>query len=131
MSQTTTIEQQDNAVSSKQRAALAIECIETLINDHVFGVLPKLSVMSKQFNIPADILNKKFKRKHGEPIYTYFLRKKIEMSKELLKKGTLIKIVAEQLGYKKTSNFIKKFKNIELITPGQWVIKLRASIQPE
>lgn len=66
-------------------------------------------------------LSKIIKEKTGENFTDYVNKKRIIMAKELLQiKSKTIEDVAKEVGYNYSYYFIKIFKNIEGITPGQY-----------
>ncbi len=72
-------------------------------------------------NMNRNYLSKIIKEKTGENFTDYVNKKRIIMAKELLQiKSKTIEDVAKEVGYNYSYYFIKIFKNIEGITPGQY-----------
>ncbi|KRG12806.1 hypothetical protein ACA29_10365 [Lederbergia galactosidilytica] len=62
-----------------------------------------------------------FKKHTGETILQHLNRLRMEQTKYLLKTSDLqIKVIAIRVGYSDVSSFIRKFKQQEKMTPGEF-----------
>ncbi|MCL6456936.1 MAG: AraC family transcriptional regulator [Gorillibacterium sp.] len=79
-----------------------------------------LEECSDAFGVTPYALSRAFKQVHGMNYIDYLIRLRIDKAKELLD-GTSLKIneIAEQVGYQ-PSYFIRLFKKVEEMTPGQY-----------
>ena len=94
------------------KVALYIE--KDLIQHHTIETLTTYSGMNRQK------LTTGFKSLFGQPIYTYYLNKRMELAKKILITTELpVKLIAKKVGYKNVANFAIALKKFYGITPGQ------------
>lgn len=74
-------------------------------------------------------LKRLFREKHGKGVYEYFKCIKIEYSKNLLQSGATVKETGLETGYDYTSNFVKAFKDIEGMTPTNWLRQVKSVME--
>lgn len=74
-------------------------------------------------------LKRLFREKHGKGVYEYFKCLKIEYSKNLLQSGATVKETGLEAGYDYTSNFVKAFKDIEGMTPTNWLRQVKSVME--
>jgi AraC-like DNA-binding protein len=85
--------------------------IEAYLSSQLQGRLPKMKDLEKQFAISASTLKRHFKKKFGENISTYFIRKKLDYAKHLIEEQhTDVKEAAAMLGYRNVRHFIKLYQ---------------------
>ena len=92
--------------------------MDTIIQNNL-KAFPKLDILAKKVNLSVSSLLRQFKFLYGKSIYEYYVEKKMEYAKKmLLETGTSIKNMANYLGYKQSSHFIKAFVKYHGYSPG-------------
>ena len=79
-----------------------------------------LNDLSKEFNLSTFYIIKLFKKELNISAHSYFINLKIELAKELLKKGFSIVETALKCGFYDQSHFHRNFKKIVAITPKEY-----------
>ena len=97
--------------------AQIVEFIEGQLRDPNLGT----KAIADRFDMNPAYLGRVFKEQQGGSFSDYINRRRIEISKEMLKATdrTLADIGAE-LGYTESSSFIRFFRKFEGVTPGQY-----------
>jgi AraC-like DNA-binding protein len=80
-----------------------------------------ISQLASVLMISESNLKRVFRDAHAKGVYQYFKYKKIEYSKALLRSGAAVKQAGLETGYTYASNFIKAFKDLEGMTPSDWI----------
>lgn len=102
---------------------------ENILEDSIFQYIQEnfcendfnLNTMSDQFNINRNYLTKLIKERTGKSFNDYINHQRIQLAKELLKDDTLtVEAISHRVGFAYAHYFIKTFKGIEGITPGQY-----------
>jgi Response regulator containing CheY-like receiver domain and AraC-type DNA-binding domain len=102
---------------------------ETIMINSIFEYIDKrcieddfnLNTVADKLNLNRNYLAKIIKEKTGDYFNDYISKKRIEISKNLLKDRNLpIENIAHKVGYSYSNYFIKVFKSLEGITPGQY-----------
>lgn len=91
---------------------------------------PEISVafVGESLDISPAVLGRLFHERMGVTISEYMGAMRHEYIKKVLWQSDLsISEIAQRLGYSQTSSFIRRFKNVEGITPGEYRDKLRES----
>lgn len=91
-----------------------------IIADTYTSVMLNVSSIADDLSISTTFLSRIFKRYHGSNISDYICSVRVEASKILLAKGQLVGDVAEQCGFGSLRTFMRVFKDLEKITPGQY-----------
>lgn len=78
-----------------------------------------LSVTAQHFNLTPGYLATGYKQQTGTSIADTIKEMRIEHSKVLLKEGYNVREIAEKVGYRESSTFIRFFKNYTGMTPSQ------------
>ena len=84
---------------------------------------PKFSLqnLADSIQMTPPYLSQYFKKKTNYTIFEYVTKLRMRMAKELLIKTDLnVSDIASKVGYYSTSSFIRKFRELEGITPGQY-----------
>lgn len=77
--------------------------------------------MADDFNMPISSLSLFFKRQHNTTISNYLTTVRMNRAKELMLETELpLSDITYKVGYLNPSSFIRKFKNLYGLTPGQW-----------
>ncbi|GKX28203.1 AraC family transcriptional regulator [Vallitalea longa] len=109
------IEQKD-----KEELSLIHEMVIYIKNNYVdlnFSLLG----MADYFNMSQSSLSMYFKDKTGQTILNYITRMKIDKAKELLITTNItLNKLSKAVGYSNTTSFIRRFKQWEEITPGEY-----------
>ncbi|GAB6167883.1 hypothetical protein JCM1393_03430 [Clostridium carnis] len=92
-------------------------CIDYNYTDYSFS----LQLVADKFGISLSYLSQFFKEKTGSTVLDYITNLKMNKAKELLLSTSLpLKDVAEQIGYINVSSFIRRFKQVTGMTPGEY-----------
>lgn len=91
------------------------------IEAHYGDVNLSVAVIAEHLDLTPAYLTKLFKEQHGEGIFDYISRVRIEKAKELLNDHDLsVKDIAERVGYINSNVFIRAFKKFTGLTPGKY-----------
>lgn len=99
-----------------------IRQIIVYLNEH-FVDSPSLDELSAEFFMSKYYLSHRFKEHTKTTIHNYILMKKINLAKELLKKGEPPQNVCVKCGFSAYSNFYKAFMERTGISPGNYNAK--------
>ncbi|MDO4189930.1 MAG: AraC family transcriptional regulator, partial [Lachnospiraceae bacterium] len=81
----------------------------------------KLDDLAKSYNISKYYLSHIFKEQYGTSITNYIINTRITKAKHLLRFSDLTTTeIANQVGYEDANYFIRMFKKVENITPGEY-----------
>lgn len=105
---------------------LRIDCVVGMVRKQMSK--PDLSVagLADAFHVSPSHLSRFFKQQMGVGLLDYIHRCRINEAKELMKNDPSIRVkeVAERTGFYNVSAFIRVFKKIEDMTPGQYREKI-------
>lgn len=91
------------------------------LEDHVFDPLFSMTMMADDFDMPVVAFGRLFKRHFRQTFINYVSQMRIDRAKALLSDtDMLLKEIVETIGYVDVSNFIRKFKLIVGVTPGEY-----------
>lgn len=94
-----------------------ISYIQTCYDDCDFSI----QNMADEFNMSTSSISQYFKEQTGQNILDYVLHLKIEKAKMLLKETDMpVKDICKNIGYHNASSFIRRFKQITGVTPGEY-----------
>lgn len=96
-----------------------IENIISYMHKHIKEDI-SLNDLAKEFNLSTFYIIKLFKKELDISAHSYFINLKIELAKELLKKGFSIVETALECGFCDQSHFHRNFKKIVAITPKEY-----------
>lgn len=106
----------DNQEDAQGRAM--VEYIDQNFMDTNFSV----QNMADDFNMPLSSLSLFFKKQNKSTISSYLTTVRMNKAKELMLETTLpLNEITLKVGYLNPSSFIRKFKSLYGVTPGQWV----------
>lgn len=116
------VQREEQNVDGCLRIDRVVEIVHGQIAD------PNLSVagIAEQFNVSASHLSRFFKQQMGMGLLDYIHRRRIDEAKTLMKDNPAIRVkeVADRTGFYNVSAFIRVFKQIEDMTPGQYREKM-------
>jgi AraC-like DNA-binding protein len=105
---------------SEQRSVLNCEML-LYIEQHTSDADFSLTAMADHFSMSLPILGKYFKDKNGMSIMSFMTSKRIETACDLLANSDLsVKDIGIAVGYVNDSSFIRRFKSVMGISPGQY-----------
>jgi AraC-like DNA-binding protein len=107
---------------TEQKASVANkENILAYIQENYRNPVFRIQSILDRFGCSFSNLSHQFKAATGENISSYISALKMSYAKELLSTDSLtINEIAAQLGYFQASSFIRKFRTIEGLTPGEY-----------
>lgn len=80
-----------------------------------------LEIVAKQFNVNKSYLLRLFKENTGITVNNYILQKRILLAKTKLRfTNKTLDVIAEECGFECANYFIRSFKKIEGLTPGEY-----------
>ena len=95
--------------------------IDRYINEHYNSPDLSLESVAGHFNLTTTYLSRFFKDENGVNYLEYVTNLRMaEAKKQLESTSKSIKSVMSSIGYMDTASFVRKFKSIEGITPGQY-----------
>lgn len=100
---------------------LTIKDIKELIQHNYCDYSFSLQLIADKFNVSLSYLSQFFKEKTSSTILDYVATLKMEKAKNLLLTSNMtLKDIAEQVGYVNVSSFIRRFKQVTGMTPGEY-----------
>ncbi|MDF2927231.1 MAG: transcriptional regulator, AraC family [Paenibacillaceae bacterium] len=95
--------------------------VRQYIHDQLSDPNLSLQAVSDHFGMTLSMASRLFKNEFGEKFVDYLVRMRMESAKRLLTETELpIQDIAAQIGYNHTFSFIRAFKKLEAITPGDY-----------
>jgi AraC-like DNA-binding protein len=109
------LKERDSITTNYSCVEESINKVENYLMSQLTGRLPKIKELGNQFSISSATLKRYFKKKFGENISSYFIRRKLEYARHLIEeKQTEMREAAYLLGYRNVNHFIsiyKKYRN--------------------
>lgn len=100
------------------------------VNLHYGDCNMGLEAVAQEFGVTANYLSRFFKQETGCTFIQYITMIRMDRAKELLMNSDIpVKDIVTRIGYMDTANFVRKFKNYEGITPGQYREKMKAEME--
>ncbi|KRG13375.1 hypothetical protein ACA30_15910 [Virgibacillus soli] len=91
------------------------------LQDHYHEYQFSIQALAEHYSLSEAYIMRYFKKHTGETILQHLNRLRMEQTKYLLKTSDLqIKEIAIRVGYSDVSSFIRKFKQQEKMTPGEF-----------
>ncbi|MDF2662775.1 MAG: AraC family transcriptional regulator [Paenibacillus sp.] len=91
------------------------------LSEHYGSSQLSLQQVADEFGMSASYLSRYFKDQTGQTVSQYIQTLRMEKAKELLRAGAdSLQEVVERIGYGSVSGFIRKFKESEGVTPGEF-----------
>jgi AraC-like DNA-binding protein len=100
----------------------AIHSIKDYIDQHPLEIKTIEELIHKTHSqIGINLLHQGFRQLYGTRIKEYEIRKRLEAAALLLQKDELtMQEITARCGYSSQSSFVRAFKDVHGITPGQW-----------
>ena len=100
----------------------AIHSIKDYIDQHPLEIKTISALIHKTHSqIGINLLHQGFRQLFGTRIKEYEIRKRLEAATLLLKQDELtMQEITARCGYSAQSSFVRAFKDVHGITPGQW-----------
>jgi AraC-like DNA-binding protein len=97
-----------------------INAMLAYLNAHITDEL-SLDVLSKQFYMSKYYLSRQFKRYTGMSVYAYIMKKRLTISRDLLRGGATVTNACMECGFRDYSNYLKAFKREFGCNPSDWI----------
>lgn len=97
-----------------------VQNIMLYIQEHLEDEIT-LADLSSKFYVSKTQISRSFKRHTGLTLRTYILDQRIQKTKQLLKRGYTISEACFSSGFSDYSNFMRSFKKMTGLTPGQFI----------
>jgi len=94
--------------------------VEKELLQHIHNTPPGIEELARKFFMSPSTLQRHFKSVFGMNAYEYYLRKKMDEAKKLLRAGQSVNTVSYALGYESVSHFIRIFRKIVGENPGRF-----------
>ena len=100
----------------------AIHSIKDYIDQHPLEIKTIEELIHKTHSqIGINLLHQGFRQLYGTRIKEYEIRKRLEAAAHLVQKDELtMQEITAKCGYSSQSSFVRAFKEVRGITPGQW-----------
>ena len=100
----------------------AIHSIKDYIDQHPLEIKTISALIHKTHSqIGINMLHQGFRQLYGTGIKEYEIRKRLETAASLLQEDDLtMQEITAMCGYSSQSSFVRAFKDVHGITPGQW-----------
>ncbi len=106
--------------AERRRENPVIWQVEKELLQHLHTAPPSIDDLARKFFLSASTLQRHFKSVFGMNAYEYYLRKKMDEAKKLLRSGQSVNTVSYALGYESVSHFIRIFKKMVGENPGRY-----------
>lgn len=104
-----------------ERQDILFHSMLAYVESHISDADFSLTAMADHFSMSLPIISNYFKQQTGSSIMNYMVLKRIEKSCDLLTNTKLsVKEIGLQVGYVNDSSYIRRFKSIMGISPGQY-----------
>jgi AraC-like DNA-binding protein len=100
----------------------SIHSIKDYIDQHPLEIKTISALIHKTHSqIGINLLHQGFRQLYGTGIKEYEIRKRLETAASLLQEDELtMQEITAKCGYSSQSSFVRAFKDVHGITPGQW-----------
>lgn len=100
------------------------------VNRHFHENNLGLEIVAEEFSLTANYLSRFFKQETGCSFIQYVTMLRMDRARELLvNTNKQIKDIVTEVGYIDVANFVRKFKNYEGLTPGQYRERMEGRIK--
>ncbi len=105
--------------SSAETYALYRKTLDYVSRNYSNGMM-NVSSIADNFGISIAYLSRIFKKYHSINISEYITSYRLDRAKELLAEGRMVGDVAQECGFGSLRTFLRVFKSVEGVTPGQY-----------
>jgi AraC-like DNA-binding protein len=102
----------------KEKKEVMVE-MEKIIMAHLDSRMPSIENLAARFHMSASTLKRRFREYFGANVYQYYLARKMEMARELIRQSLSVNHVAARMGYESVSHFIHIYKKFHGHSPSQ------------
>lgn len=100
---------------------LTLEEVLRFVQENYAGDNFSLQLAADHFGVSLSYLSLFFKEHHGETLLNYYTGLRMKKARELLEHTQLpLKEIVEAVGYSNPSSFIRRFKQLYGVTPGEY-----------
>ncbi len=118
---------QQTMVDSSSETYIIYRKVLEYVTENFSDSMMNVSSVADHFDISIAYLSRVFKKYHGINISEYITGYRLDRAKELLGEGRMVGEVVEKCGFGSLRTFLRVFKSVEGITPGQY----RSSVTKE
>lgn len=111
---------QETMVDSTAETYLVYRKVLDYVTQNYSDAMMNVSSIADHFEISIAYLSRIFKKYNGINISEYITGYRLERAKELLEEGKMVGEVVESCGFGSLRTFLRVFKSVEGITPGQY-----------
>ena len=111
---------QETLVDSSSETYLIYRKVLEYVTEKYSDPMMNVSSVADHFDISIAYLSRVFKKYHGINISEYITGYRLDRAKELLGDGKMVGEVVELCGFGSLRTFLRVFKSVEGITPGQY-----------
>ncbi len=111
---------QETLVDSSSETYLIYRKVLEYVTENYSDPMMNVSSVADHFDISIAYLSRVFKKYHGINISEYITGYRLDRAKELLGDGKMVGEVVELCGFGSLRTFLRVFKSVEGITPGQY-----------
>ena len=111
---------QETLVDSSSETYLIYRKVLEYVTENYSDAMMNVSSVADHFDISIAYLSRVFKKYHGINISEYITGYRLDRAKELLGDGRMVGEVVELCGFGSLRTFLRVFKSVEGITPGQY-----------
>ncbi len=111
---------QETLVDSSSETYVVYRKVLEYVGENYSDPMMNVSSVADHFGISIAYLSRVFKKYHGINISEYMTGYRLDRAKELLGEGKMVGEVVEECGFGSLRTFLRVFKSVEGITPGQY-----------
>lgn len=107
-------------IQAQGTPGLNIEAIIQCVQAHYIEPSFSLQMVAETFSVSSSYLSSYFKEHYGMKMLDYYTLLRMERAKELLRTDATLLEISQQIGYYNISSFIRRFKQVTGMTPGEY-----------
>ena len=111
---------QETMVDSSSETYVIYRKVLEYVGENYSDPMMNVSSVADHFDISIAYLSRVFKKYHGINISEYITGYRLDRAKALLEEGKMVGEVVEMCGFGSLRTFLRVFKSVEGITPGQY-----------
>lgn len=119
--QVQTLIEWESRVQMPAPPALTLEAVLAFIQEHYESESFSLQMLADHFHLSLSYLSLFFKERYGDTLLNYYTQLRMDKARHLLDTTEMsLREVVADVGYANTSSFIRRFKQLYGITPGEY-----------